>query len=111
MTKQYYIYIATNYAHTLYIGVTNNLERRMLEHASHVPESFTDTYNIDALVYYEETSNVNDAIAREKQLKGWRRSKKIALIESVNPDWRDLLKRPFDCAQGDSKNMVKEAAI
>jgi putative endonuclease len=74
----------------LYVGVTNNLERRLFEHKSKQLDGFTKQYNIDRLVYFEQTSDVLSAIAREKQLKSWNRSKKIALIETVNPTWEDL---------------------
>ena len=89
---QYYVYImasATNV--TLYIGVTNDLVRRVYEHRNHFdPNSFTSKYNVHKLVYFEETSDVKAALEREKQLKGWRRSKKNALVETANPQWRDL---------------------
>lgn len=88
--KQYYVYIMTNKSHTLYTGVTNNLERRVEEHKSKSISGFTSKYNVTQLVYYEEGNDVNVAIAREKQIKGWLRVKKIALIESINPEWRDL---------------------
>jgi putative endonuclease len=80
----------TNKSRTLYTGVTNNLERRVGEHKSKAIPGFTSKYNITKLVYYEEGSDINVAIAREKQIKGWLRAKKIALIESTNPEWRDL---------------------
>ena len=79
--NQYYVYIMTNGARTLYIGVTNDLMRRVFEHKEKLVEGFTKKYNITMLVYYETTSDVRASIAREKQLKSWRRSKKIALIE------------------------------
>lgn len=89
---KYYVYIlasATNY--TLYIGVTGDLLRRVYEHKNHLaPEGFTSKYNVHKLVYFEQTSDVRAALEREKQLKGWRRSKKNALIESMNPEWKDL---------------------
>ena len=88
--KEYYVCIMTNRSRTLYIGMTNNLERRVYEHKRKLIPGFTSRYNITQLVYYDMTNEVLDAIAREKQLKGWRRSKKIALIESANPEWRDL---------------------
>ncbi len=88
--KQYYVYIMTNRSQTLYTGVTNNLQRRVYEHKQHLVACFTSKYQITRLVYFEETSDVNAAIAREKHIKGWLRAKKIALIESMNPDWRDL---------------------
>ncbi len=88
----YYVYIlasATNV--TLYIGVTRDLVRRVYEHRNHLdPDSFTSKYNVHKLVYFEETSDVNAALEREKQLKGWRRSKKNALVETMNPRWEDL---------------------
>ena len=87
---QYYVYIMTNRPDTLYTGVTNNLERRAHEHKHGAVEGFTKKYNLTTLVYYETTDGVRSAIAREKQIKGWLRSKKIALIESANPQWRDL---------------------
>src|SRR3990172_1834587 len=87
--KQYYSYIMANRSRTLYTGVTSDLERRVWEHKHMVTEGFTRRYLIDRLVYYEVTDDVTSAIAREKQIKGWSRSKKLALIESVNPRWRD----------------------
>ena len=88
--KSYYVYIMASKSRTLYIGVTGNLERRVFEHKSKLVEGFTRKYNVTELVYYEETNDVQNAIAREKQLKGWLRAKKIALIESLNPEWKDL---------------------
>jgi len=88
--KNFYVYIATNRSKTLYIGVTNNIERRMQEHKQKLIPGFTKKYNISKLVYLEESSSIKDVITREKQLKGWRRSRKIELIESINPGWRDL---------------------
>ena len=87
----YYVYILTNNSHhSLYIGVTNDLERRLYEHKAELLDGFTKQYHLHKLVYYEETGDVNAAIAREKQLKGWSRQKKDALIASVNPLWEDL---------------------
>jgi len=80
----------TNRSKTLYTGVTNDLIRRVYEHKNKMVEGFTKKYNIMKLVYFEETSDVQAAIEREKQIKGWLRSKKIALIESKNPEWKDL---------------------
>jgi putative endonuclease len=88
--NQYYVYIMTNKSRTLYTGVTNNLERRLYEHKQKLIPGFTAKYNINRLVYCEITDNVYSAITREKETKGWLRSKKIRLIESVNPGWRDL---------------------
>jgi putative endonuclease len=89
-TKQYHVYIMTNRSRTLYIGVTNDLERRVNERRYMVKDGFSGRYLTDRLVYYESTGDVTSAIAREKQLKGWLRSRKIALIESMNPEWNDL---------------------
>ena len=89
----YYIYILTNNYHTtLYIGVTNNIERRHLEHTLKVNKGFSYKYNTSKIVYYECCNNIDDAIAREKQLKKWSRIKKEALINSFNPKWNDLSK-------------------
>jgi putative endonuclease len=90
MRDRYSIYILTNDRHTvLYTGVTNNLQRRISEHRARF-SSFTSRYNVHKLVYFEEFHEVNDAIAREKQIKGGSRQKKVALINGTNPDWRDL---------------------
>ena len=88
--RQYFVYIMTNRSRTLYTGVTNNLERRVQEHRSKLVPGFTQRYNITQLVYWEEYRDVRDAIAREKEIKGWLRNKKIALIEFMNPHWDDL---------------------
>ena len=88
--KSYYIYIMTNESDTLYTGVTNDLTKRVFEHKNKLLPGFTAKYNITRLVYFEETNNVQAALAREKQIKGWLRKKKIALISSVNPQWEDL---------------------
>jgi len=88
--RQYYVYIMTNRSRTLYTGITNDLKRRVYEHKNKLINGFTKKYNITKLVYYEPTNEVTSAIAREKQIKGWLRRKKIALIESANPRWKDL---------------------
>jgi putative endonuclease len=88
--NNYYVYILTNRSKTLYTGVTNDLIRRVYEHKQKLIPGFTQKYNIDKLAYYEESVDVTAAIAREKQIKGWLRAKKIALIESMNPEWHDL---------------------
>jgi putative endonuclease len=80
----------TNKSGTLYTGVTSNLERRIYEHKHHLVNGFTKKYKIGKLVYFEETNDINAAISREKQIKGWLRKRKIALIESMNPGWKDL---------------------
>ena len=87
-----YVYILTNKNNTtLYIGVTNNLERRLYEHRNKLVKGFSSKYNLNKLIYLEETNNIKDAIQREKQLKGWRREKKINLIKQQNPDFTELL--------------------
>ncbi len=90
MKQHYFVYIITNKSRTLYTGVTNNLERRVYEHKNKLVPGFTARYNMNMLIYFEETPDVLSAIAREKQIKGWLRSKKISLIEAVNPQWIDL---------------------
>ncbi|MEZ2414811.1 GIY-YIG nuclease family protein [Muriicola sp. E247] len=88
---QYYLYILSNkYNGTLYIGVTNNLERRMFEHKNKLIEGFTKKYSLDRLVYFETFQYVNDAIQREKNMKKWKRQWKINAIEKENPNWEDL---------------------
>ncbi|MBO5287287.1 MAG: GIY-YIG nuclease family protein [Clostridia bacterium] len=87
----YYVYILTNKTNrVLYIGVTNDLSRRIYEHKNELLDGFTKKYHVHKLVYYEEYTYVNNAIAREKQLKGWIREKKNLLIEAFNPNWEDL---------------------
>ena len=88
--NEYHVYIMSSHSKTLYVGVTNNLSRRVYEHKLKQPGSFTAGYNITNLVYFQTTSSIESAIAREKQLKGWLRPNKIALIEESNPAWRDL---------------------
>ncbi len=87
---EYWVYIVASAGGTLYIGITNNIERRMREHKNGEFEGFASKYGCHRLVYYEKFDQVLKAISREKQLKGWRREKKIALIERVNPRWQDL---------------------
>ena|ERR1700686_3172676 len=86
----YYVYILSSLSGTLYTGVTNNLYRRTLEHKSKETPGFTSRYGVDRLVYYEAFHDVRAAILREKEIKGWTRKKKIALIEAMNPKWQDL---------------------
>jgi len=117
---EYFVYILANRSGTLYVGATNNLLRRLYEHKQKLIPGFTKRYKIDRLMYYEHTPDVGAAIAREKQIKRWRREKKVALIESKNRDWHDLSERwfskgteaddnarrdpstPLRCARGDS---------
>lgn len=91
-THQYYVYILASDSGTLYIGVTNNLERRVWEHKQGLVEGFTKKYGCKRLIYYECYGDVNQAIAREKQLKKWNRAKKEWLIKTINPHWKDLSK-------------------
>jgi len=87
----YYVYIVANKNNkTIYVGVTNNLVRRISEHKQGLNDSFTKKYNVDKLVYAEKFDDINLAIAREKQIKGWVRSKKDELINSINPEWKEL---------------------
>jgi putative endonuclease len=87
----YYVYILSSWTRTLYVGVTNDLELRLAQHRDRTSSSgFTHRYRVDRLVYFECTPNVRAAIAREKQIKAWRRSKKVDLISANNPEWRDL---------------------
>ena len=95
-THEYYVYILSSKTRRLYVGMTSNLARRVEQHKAHEVEGFTNRYNIDRLVYYEETHDVHAAIEREHQIKAWRREKKVALIESVNPSWRDLAGDGFE---------------
>ena len=88
--KTGYVYIMASFSKAIYVGVTSNLTRRVQEHKGKVNECFTSRYNHHMLVYFEEHQLIVDAIAREKQIKRWRRSKKVALIELENPHWRDL---------------------
>ena len=89
-SKNYYVYIMASTSRTLYTGVTSNLERRVLQNRRKLLPGFTARYNINRLVYYEVCGEILAAIAREKQIKSWGRKKEIALIESVNRDWKDL---------------------
>jgi putative endonuclease len=86
----YYVYIMSNNTRTLYTGATNDLLRRVYEHKNKLVPGFTQKYNLDRLVYYESTGDVRVALQREKQIKGWVRAKKVALIVSTNRAWRDL---------------------
>ena len=95
-TNQYWVYILSNVTGALYIGMTNNLERRVWQHRQKTASSHSAKYNTTRLVHAEEFSYVLDAIAREKELKGWRREKKVALINAKNPTWRDLAANWFE---------------
>ncbi len=94
--KNYYVYILTNWNNNvMYIGVTNDLERRIFEHKNKLAKGFTERYNVHKLVYFEQTPDVRAAIQREKQLKGWLRKRKNELVETVNPEWKDLSEELF----------------
>ena len=94
MDKYYYVYILTNKNNNvLYTGVTSNLLKRVDEHRRKLVKGFTSKYNVNKLVYYEETQDINGAIMREKQIKGYVGSKKIRLIKSKNPQWKDLFEK------------------
>ena len=100
MNHNYYVYILTNkYKTAFYVGVTNDLYRRTLEHKAKINQGFSEKYNADNLVYYEYFSNIIDAIKREERLKRWNRKWKMELIESFNPKWQDLT----DCI-GDARS-------
>lgn len=86
----FYVYILSNRSRNLYVGVTNNIRKRVYEHREEPPGTFTARYKIHRLVHFERYQYVNNAIAREKELKDWNRSRKIALVESENPTWEDL---------------------
>ena len=88
--RDYFVYIITNHSGTLYTGVTNDLTGRLYEHKTQVGGSFTRKYRMNKLLYFEQTGDILSAIEREKQIKGWRRSRKLELIKSQNPRWIDL---------------------
>jgi len=88
--KQYFVYIMSNKSRRLYVGITSKLFRRVFQHKNKLLPGFTARYNFDVLVYYEEFSQVPSALTREKEIKGWRREKKLKLILAENPDWSDL---------------------
>jgi len=88
--KNFYVYIMGSKSGTLYTGVTSNLKKRIYEHKNHLIPGFTDKYDINRLLYFETIGDSTSAIRREKQIKAWRREKKIMLIDSINPAWNDL---------------------
>jgi len=90
MNKNYFIYFLTNKSNTLYIGVTNNLQKRIFQHKNKLIKGFTSQYNLSKLIYFEQYKDINDAIKREKELKGLLRKKKMKLIKSKNPNFEDL---------------------
>ncbi len=94
--RKYYVYIMTNRSGTLYVGVTQDLRRRVYQHKEGLLEGFAKRYRISRLVYYESSPDVRTAIEREKQIKGWLRPKKVVLIEAQNPGWKDLSQGWFE---------------
>ncbi len=102
----YCTYIMASRSHTLYIGVTGNLLRRVFQHKWREHDGFTQHYNCDRLVWFERHQDVHKAIAREKELKGWRRQKKIALIEKANPTWGDLSRDWYDPEPADYRRAL-----
>src|SRR5579859_132777 len=92
MTRTFWVYIVASIGGTLYIGVTNNIDRRAFEHREELIDGFSKRYDCKRLVYFEEFSDIRSAIEQEKRIKGWTRKRKIALIESINPEWQDLAK-------------------
>jgi putative endonuclease len=96
--RTFWVYILASRSRVIYVGVTNDLLRRIREHQTHEVPGFTEKYRIDRLVHCEETDDIEAAIAREKEIKGWRRAKKIDLIEAANPTWIDLSDGWFDSA-------------
>ena len=102
--KTFYVYMMTNKSRViLYTGVTNSLEVRTWQHRQRAIDGFTKTYHVDRLVYYESYDDPRDAISREKEIKGWRRSKKNALIETSNPKWVDLSSMLYQDSRGPSR--------
>ena len=94
--KAYYVYLLTNWNNkVIYVGVTNDLERRIYEHKEKVVKGFTQKYNVSKSVYYEQTSDITAALNREKEIKKWRREKKNSLVGNTNPLWRDLSEDSF----------------
>src|SRR2546427_5200051 len=108
--KTYCVYIMSNRARTLYVGVTGNIARRVYEHKNYLVPGFTCKYAVDRLVYVESTEEVGAALAREKQLKGWGRKKKVALIESSNPKWSDLAQSWAGYKDRDDEAQVRKQA-
>ena len=89
--RKYYVYLLANWNNkVIYAGITSDLQKRIYEHKHKLVKGFTEKYNVNKLVYYEETTDVHDALAREKEIKKWRREKKDNLVKTMNPAWRDL---------------------
>ena len=96
MPRNFFVYLLASRSGVLYVGVTSNLLRRIHEHRTHAVDGFTSRYHVTRLVHCEQTTDIAAAIAREKRIKGWRRSKKVALIKAHNPTWSDLAEGWFD---------------
>ena len=94
--KTYYVYILASKAGVLYTGITNDIKKRVFQHKTKLNEGFTQKYDVNLLMYFETFSEPRAAIAREKQIKAYRREKKVALIDSINPDWADLSEGWYD---------------
>ena len=94
--KTFYVYIMSSKSGTLYVGLTSDIKKRVYEHKNHLIAGFTDKYNIDRLLYIETMSEPASAINREKQIKAWRREKKVELIDLLNPEWNDLSQDWYD---------------
>ncbi|WP_058189621.1 GIY-YIG nuclease family protein [Terracidiphilus gabretensis] len=106
LERTYFTYIMASRSHTLYIGMTNNLRHRVFQHKWREQDGFTARYNCDRLVWFQSFSDVSLAIQREKELKGWRREKKIALIEQTNPTWQDLSREWYEIEPVDLKRAL-----
>src|SRR5947209_1308337 len=102
----YHVYVMASRSRVLYVGVTNDLPRRVDEHKRGLTPGFTSRYRVSRLVYFEEFADIRDASAREKELKGWRRSRKLELVDDRNPMWKDLAEtwfHPFSVPKGDRR--------
>jgi putative endonuclease len=110
MTRNYYVYVMASHSRTLYTGVTNDVYRRAIEHKTGRIRGFTSKYNVNRLVYFERYADVRRAIEREKQVKGWTRAKKLALIESANAGWADLAEHLAPAAQDPSHSLRMTAS-
>ena len=109
--KTYYVYIMASKSRTLYTGVTNNLERRVLQHRRKLFSGFTARYNINRLVHYEVFGEILAAIAREKQIKSWGRGKKVVLVESTNRDWKDLSASWYGAERKTNKGSERDSSL
>jgi putative endonuclease len=109
MPREYFVYIMTNDSGTLYTGVTNNLVARVREHRNATPKTFTGRYKIGRLVFFESTPDVSAAIGREKEIKGWTRQRKVALVASMNPRWLDLSDGWYDGDGGAGGSAARDA--